>query len=251
MASTQTKPTFVFVPGAWHSAASFAPVTSKLEAAAYKTVPVELKSYGANPAIANFDPDVAAIRQALETVIDAGEEVVLFMHSYGGVVGTEACRGLDAASRKKDGKKGGIVRLVYCAAFLLPEGGSLMEMLGGVPLPWLMLSDNDTIVHPENPAEIFYNDLTLEAAAQTASTLKCHSYRTFFSKLTYAAYKDIPVTYVLCEKDNAIPAAVQQIMVDNAGVHIDVDKLDASHSPFLSQPDNVVAACRRAVGEVL
>ncbi|KAF4811522.1 putative methylesterase 11 [Colletotrichum siamense] len=245
-----TKPTFIFVPGAWHCATRFRPVTSQLEALGYNTVSVQLPSYGANPPLKDFEPDVAAIREAIGKAVDNSEEVVLFMHSYGGVVGSEACRGLDTATRKREGKPGGIFRLIFCAAFLLPEGVSLIDMLQGQPLPWFRLSENDTIVDAERPVEICYNDLDEEAAAEAVLGLKCHSYRTFFSKLTYAAWRDIPVTYILCERDNAIPPPAQQQMIDASKVDVVVERMDASHSPFLSRPNDVTAALRRSAGEV-
>lgn len=122
-------------------------------------------------------------------------------------------------------------------------------MLDNKPLPWFILSDNETRINPDTPEHIFYNDLSIEEAKKSVDALSHHSYRCLFTKLTYPGYKDIPTTYLLCEKDNAIPLCVQEKMVDNArglGVHVDTVTFDASHSPFLSMPDDVVAACKRA-----
>jgi hypothetical protein len=52
-------------------------------------------------------------------------------------------------------------------------------------------------------------------------------------RLTSAAWKLIPSTYVICENDNAIPAGTQHLIAQRAD---DVQILSASHSPFLSQP---------------
>ncbi|KAL0941534.1 uncharacterized protein CTRU02_204297 [Colletotrichum truncatum] len=249
MTAMTTKPTFIFVPGAWHSATRFQPVTSQLEALGYKTRSVQLPSYGAEPPLSDFEPDVSAIRREIEMAADNEEDVVLFMHSYGGVVGCEACRGLDKVSRKKLGKLGGVIRLVFCSAFLLAEGTSLLDMLQGKPLPWFVLSENDTLVNPDRPQEIFYNDLDDFAAKNAIMQLKSHSYKTFFSKLTYAAWRNIPVTYILCEQDNAIPIAAQQHMIDVSQVDVLVERMDTGHSPFLNKPDLVAAALRRSAGE--
>lgn len=126
-----------------------------------------------------------------------------------------------------------------------------MDMLGGQPMPWFLLSDDETSVKANTPGEIFYNDLSADEAKNTAGTLLHHSYKCFASKITYPAYKDIPTTYQLCIKDNALPLFAQEKMVEDAralGVQIDTQTFDASHSPFLSMPDEVVAACKRAVG---
>lgn len=65
---------------------------------------------------------------------------MLFMHSYGGVVGTEAVKEfVDVDGETGRGRgcgRGRVVRLIYCCAFVLPKGASLMIALKGEPLPW-------------------------------------------------------------------------------------------------------------------
>lgn len=265
--------TFVLVPGAWHPASALDPVAKQLSAAGYTVRGVDLPSCGAEPPLGDFGPDVEKISGVIAEEADRGQDVVVFMHSYGGVVGTESCRGLGKKERGAAEKKGGVVRLIYCAAFLLGEGGfpamgleltddymltwvgspgvSLIDMLNNKPLPWFILSDNETRVNAGTPEEIFYNDLSAEEAKKSVDTLSHHSYKCLFTKLTYPAYKDIPTSYQFCTKDNAIPLFVQEKMVEDAralGVHVDAVTFDASHSPFLSMPDDVVSACKRAVG---
>ena len=46
----------------------------------------------------------------------------------------------------------------------------------------------------------------------------------------------MPTTYVVCERDNAIPVFAQEAMAARAGR---VERLDAGHSPFLSRPDEL------------
>lgn len=114
--------TFVMVPGAWHPASALDPVAKPLRADGYTVSGVDLPSCGAEPPLGGFGPDVDAISRAIAAEADAGKDVVVFMHSYGGVVGTQACRGLGKREREAAGKKGGVVRLVYCCAFLLGDG---------------------------------------------------------------------------------------------------------------------------------
>lgn len=73
------------------------------------------------------------IRSELTTLIDdEGENVVVAMHSCGGIVGTEA---VDAAwnkqSRQAKGQPGGVLRLLYLCAFVLPPNASLASGFGG------------------------------------------------------------------------------------------------------------------------
>ena len=64
------------------------------------------------------------------------------------------------------------------------------------------------------PIETFYNGLDTETAEVAVKALRPHSYRTFYSKLTYAAWRHVPSTYLVCTKDMAIPEAVQRLMID-------------------------------------
>lgn len=212
---------------------------------------MDLASYGAEPPLKDFQPDVGMIRRMIEEVVDNGQDVVLFMHSYAGVVGCEACKGLDKQSRQEQGQSGGVIRLFFCAAFLAPEGASLLDMLNGKPLPWFNISDDQMTVNPANPEGTFYNDVDPVIVRETKTTLKSHSYQTFYSKLTYPAWRDIPVTFLFCKKDKAIPIEAQEGMVAASKVDVIREMADAGHSPFLSVPDQVVAALRRAAGKTL
>ena len=241
------KPVIVFVPGAWHGPSCYEAVMKRLETAGYETKGVALASVDAAEPLKDFKPDVDAIQAIVKPVVDQGKDVLLVVHSYGGVCGTESVRGLDKASREKDGKKGGVSHLYYCCAFALPEGVSLMDALENKPLPWFKIAADERTLEPATPIETFYNDV--EDPEKHVATLKPHSYRTFSSKLTYPAYKYVPSTYLFCEKDMALPIHVQRGMVENSGVDWKTETLDASHSPFLSFPDEMAASIRRAAGE--
>lgn len=66
--------------------------------------------------------DAAFIAKEAEALADAGRDVIIISHSYGGVPATESVRGLSKAARRKEGKPGGVVRLAYMTA-LIPELG--------------------------------------------------------------------------------------------------------------------------------
>jgi hypothetical protein len=126
-----------------------------------------------------------------------------------------------------------------------------LDGLGGQPLPWFVISDNDTVVNVANPEDVFYNDLDKETAQLWVSQLKHQSYKVMSSKPTYAAWRDIPCTYLFCEDDHALPFFVQKQLVASSNVPFRTESVKASHSPFLSVPDKVTAAIRRCAGEVV
>lgn len=80
-----------------------------------------------------------------------------------------------------------------------------------------------------------------------------HSWPTFSSQLTFAPWKTIPSTYILCEKDQAILIEAQEAMVAGARQAAPdsfdvVERCSAGHSPFLSMPDKLTEYLKRAAG---
>lgn len=66
-------------------------------------------------------------------------EVVLVLHSYAGMPGSEAAKGLGKREREDKGQKGGVVRLVFVQAYAMPEG--FTPTAGGAQFPPWMLVD--------------------------------------------------------------------------------------------------------------
>jgi pimeloyl-ACP methyl ester carboxylesterase len=136
-----SKPEFIFVPGAWHGPDSFDPTAAELKKLGCVVHGINLPSVGANPLLQSFTPDAEAVKATLNKALSSGKDVVMLYHSYGGVVGSEALAEYvkELESGKKEGW-GSVRRLVYIAAFVLPEGGSLMAALGFKPLPWFIVN---------------------------------------------------------------------------------------------------------------
>jgi hypothetical protein len=131
---TNSKPVFVIIPGAWHLPESFDPVTKLLAEKGYESRGVTYVSTF-DQSVQSFDPDVEATRKIVQELVDSGRNVVLVMHSYGGAVGSEVLKYFVDDNEGKGGK-GRIIRMVWVCAFVLPEGSSLMDGLGGNDLPW-------------------------------------------------------------------------------------------------------------------
>ncbi len=65
-----SKPTIIFVPGGCHSPEAFSTVRASLESHGYRTMGVALPTVGAEPRLQTWDPDVEAIRSAIQEVVD-------------------------------------------------------------------------------------------------------------------------------------------------------------------------------------
>jgi len=81
-----------------------------------------LPSAGASPPHEDMSEDVAAIRKCLTELVSNGKEVVLVVHSYTGLPGSEAPKGLEKKERETNGLKGGVVKCVVINGFATPEG---------------------------------------------------------------------------------------------------------------------------------
>lgn len=134
--STAEKPTIVLIHGAWHTPDYWSLVTSQLKEHQYPFHTVQLLSAGGDLATTVAD-DAAHIQKTTSKLVGDGKEVVLVLHSYGGIPGTESAKGLLKKDRESHQMAGGIISLVYVAAFLVPLGASLASFLGGFP-PWII-----------------------------------------------------------------------------------------------------------------
>ena len=64
--------------------------------------------------------DIATVCTAATKLVESGKKVVMVMHSGGGFIGSNAIEGLGISARGE--AKGGIIKLVFLAAAVFPEG---------------------------------------------------------------------------------------------------------------------------------
>lgn len=132
--------TIVIVPGAWHPAILYENLISRLQTAGYEAIVAAYPSCNSqSPKTATCDQDAKAIRQqCLSLMEDKGKHLLLVCHSFGGIPGGAAAHGLSKEERLQKGEKGGIIGLVYMTAFVVPEGSSVLELMGGKHAPFLV-----------------------------------------------------------------------------------------------------------------
>lgn len=122
------RPFILLVHGAFHNDSCWGSVRDELREHSYQTGTVSLPSVGFNPSVKSHHEDTAVIRKELERlIITEHKQVVLVMHSYSGVPGSESVKGLEKAG----GDIGGVIHCVYLTAFLVPNGVSLLSFLQG------------------------------------------------------------------------------------------------------------------------
>jgi pimeloyl-ACP methyl ester carboxylesterase len=128
---TTEKPTILLIPGAWHTGSTFEPVANILRAQGYQAEPVTLPSAGGPTSTTAYDDAEHIQKTYLNDLVAQGKEVILVMHSYGGIPGTECVKGFARRDLAAQGKKGGVVSLIYQSAFIVPAGASVESFLPG------------------------------------------------------------------------------------------------------------------------
>lgn len=97
----------------------------------------------------------------------------------------------------------------------------------------------------EPSAKIAFSDLPQAEGEAWIRRFPKHSAVSFGNELTYAGYKDIPVSYLLCEEDLCIPAKNQKdgiaLIEKVSGNKVDVTSIKAGHCPNATAIDKVIA----------
>jgi hypothetical protein len=131
------KPGIVLIPGAWHQGDTFEPVAHILRSLGYQAETVTLPSAGGAPSTTAYD-DAEHIRKAhLDNMIAQGKNIIMVLHSYAGLPGTESVKGLTCRDLAAEGKKGGVAGLVYMSN-LIPRAGASIETTLPVGIDSLM-----------------------------------------------------------------------------------------------------------------
>ncbi|KAK2809093.1 hypothetical protein FQN50_004147 [Emmonsiellopsis sp. PD_5] len=283
------KPTIVLVHGSWHSPSVWTFITPLLEKAGYSVYPILLKSPGMAPPPPDFHCDVDSVKTGIEAVLDTGKDIVLVMHSFGGVVGIEALKGfheeminggnlaptvpgkMDEEPARFISRRGKILHLAFMGTILLPPGRAMWRVERATPPGFRLdvciyiFSDSDWVKCTTKQAQIqgetirvldgqkrFYNDIPTAAQDHWQRKLKTQPRPPLCSKLSYPAYRHYPSSYLLCSLDSAVSPTVQWLTARNAGIPEDrIAAVDAGHNPMISQPGAVVRFIRRAAGEVV
>lgn len=261
-------PTIVFCHGAWHNVHFFDKVIAILEPLGYRCVTVSLPSAsGRVPPTTSLYEDIAPIRSAVLKELNAGHDVLINAHSWGGIPASTALEGLTKPERLADGKTTGVIKMTYVAAFVLPEDMSLQDFVGGPQPTWIVddvsyeqgtisqesiadISQDGNLIHKGDPRDIFYHDVDPKEADEWTAKLKSQSLASFTTKTTSAAWKKIPAEYLVCENDRAVPAVFQDVMIGKmkeAGAEVSTTRLSTAHSPYLNKPDAVADFLKTAI----
>lgn len=142
MSSTQALPTVAIIAGAWQNAANYEPLRDALAKRGYESVCRSPPSTTLPHGDTDLEADIAFVHnEVFRPLVDQGKEVIILLHSFAGVYGASAVKGLSKSEVSEAGRPGGIIAIVYLAAPCIPSGVSLFQVMGIGPqlLPWVSL----------------------------------------------------------------------------------------------------------------
>ncbi|KAI6749639.1 hypothetical protein HG530_015053 [Fusarium avenaceum] len=244
--------TVVVIPGSFAPPSMYDSLVESLSRNGIQSEVVGLPSVGRQQDMlpATMVDDVEEIVSVVEKMLEQDRETVILTHSYAGVPGTQSLEKLSCKTRQAEGKKGGVGKIIYMSAVVLPVGGSVLALLEAPG--FLKIEDDYMTLEPEC-APFVYSDLIPEEALKLAKAMPQHSTAAYRDQLTYAGYEDVEVHCIVCEEDKLILPVYQYGMVDflkgAAKGEVGLHKLQSGHAPNISQPDNVTRIVEEAIGQ--
>ena len=234
---------YLLVHGAWHGAWCWQKTVDALKAKGHTVTAIDLPGHGKDTtprASVTVESYVARIGEALDAM---GGKPIVVGHSMGGIA-------ISAAAQAHAQK---ISRLVYVTAFLPRDGESLLTIEGRNPAPAVppaLVVDEPrgtATLQADRIVPLFYHDCSEVDQRWATSMLTPQPLAPLGTPLTLTKDKfgAVPRSYVACTDDRAISILMQRDMIAASGVER-VLELDASHSPFLSKPDELAALLVKA-----
>ncbi|KAJ7680611.1 Alpha/beta hydrolase fold-1 [Mycena polygramma] len=243
-----TKPSFVLVPGVYHTQIHIQSLVDALHAKGHDAEviahPTLVQATTAAP-----NADAANIRQVLEKlVVTQQKDIILFCHSYGGFPGSQSVNGLERSARAKGGEKGGVLKVIYLSAMVPPEGESVMQIMAGAEITPGEWSDMDpaTGLFKANSkaAAVLFHDLPDDQAQYWTSKLEPMSAHLATAPAINVCWDaEVPKVYIFCKHDRAFSLQEQQRMLSRVQGDKKGDwetyEMDCGHSPFLSHVEEL------------
>ncbi|KNG81110.1 hypothetical protein ANOM_010399 [Aspergillus nomiae NRRL 13137] len=217
----------VLLHGAFHTPAHYAEFTSALRSKGYEVhVPRLLTMNGVRPPNADLYSDSDYIRSYVESLVEAGREVVMFMHSYGGV-----------------GRPGGVVLLIYLSAFAVTENNSMMSVVRRfghedlMPLAFDIAEDYSTASRDPKKLIIGPGRSDEETDAYVAAMQRWNG-KAMYQNAERCAWREIPVAYIYATEDMNVPMDYQKWFVEKMreeGREVETVEIETGHCPTFTK----------------
>lgn len=231
----------LLIHGGWHAAWCWFKVVPRLERLGHKVVAIDLPGHGRNqigrpPTMADYETAVVDALGAFP------EPAIVIAHSMGGIVLQRACELVPELVREG----------VYLTAGLVRNGQGLAEEIvhdtGTQARQFFEVSEDRAwvTIAPGGERQAFYHDCSDDdvSLARLCLTPQALTPTNTPIQVSEARFGTVPRTYIECLDDVGTSLA-QQRRYQSAYPPSRVFQLQASHSPFLSRPDELTELIHR------
>ncbi|KAL4866679.1 hypothetical protein BDV12DRAFT_210312 [Aspergillus spectabilis] len=205
----------------------------------HATKAIATPSVNASSSDIGLHADIAYTKSNLQKMVATSRQIVVVNHSYGGIVGPGAVESLGYATRAQAGLPGGVIMVVWMAAFVASKGKSLLDLLGGNWAPWMKSKVEE---------ELFYTYMSPEEQQKAIAKLKPQPKKSFQEPALHDSWNEVPSMYIFCDLDGAISLPAQECFAKGLGNAITY-RLKASYSSFLRMPEEVIEALETSLKE--
>jgi len=229
--------TFVLIHGSWHSAWNWHKVVPLLEKAGHRAIAVDLPGMGRDKTPIGQVKMKTTVEKICELIDSIPGKVVLVGHSKNGVM----------ISQVAEYRPDNIEKLVYLAAYLIPDGKTQKEYsmldIHGWLKPYVVMDEelSATKLRSEIYKEGLYHDCDDDITELAKLLLSHEPVESAITplKLTEENYGRVPRVYIECTEDRAVTPFIQQKMYTEMPCE-KVYSMPTSHSPFFSRPKELV-----------
>ena len=235
---------YILIHGAWEESRMWDDVSPILRDNGHTVTAIDLPGHGENkqPGVTVTTSDY--IQAVVDVVSQLDHQVVLVGHSMNGAL----------ISRVAEQIPGKIERLIYVTAFLLKDGGSVLEAMqsdaDGEVLPEIVFSEDQAFATLPVPAlrRVGFHDIEesripglLPLMAEWQST------EPFMANVVLSKEKfgSVPKTYIRTSIDKMVSPALQDSMIANWEVESIFD-LKSGHFPAFSVPEELAGVLLQA-----
>jgi pimeloyl-ACP methyl ester carboxylesterase len=237
--------TFILIHGAWLNAGIWERIAPLLRQAGHEVITPELPGNGRDTTPAS-EVSLQTYVDAVGALISAHKEVVLVGHSMAGIIVSSVAEAMPK----------NIAHLIYLAAFMLPDGASVVSFQEGQRAlrtgqqqiargagGFLSFSEDKSFstLNPELVPEKLCNTCTQSDAQLVVRHLapQPSGPRRDPVHVTESGWGSVPRTYIKTLQDKAVSTELQDAMIVQLPGTA-VIELDSDHSPFYSDSEKLV-----------
>jgi pimeloyl-ACP methyl ester carboxylesterase len=228
---------YILVHGAWEESRIWDDVSPVLQQNGHVVTAVDMPGHGSNLlplSDVTMDKYVQAVADAISQL---DHPVVLVGHSMAGAVISQVAELIPEK----------VERLIYVAAFLLKNGGSVLEAMqsdsAGELLPEIVFSDDQSYASIPAGAlrRVGFHDVDRKAIQRVLPLMaERQATEPFMAKVAVSDenFGSVPKTYIRTTIDKVTTSALQNRMISNWKVET-IHNLESGHFPAFSVPEKL------------